>query len=106
MHSHYGGRSYTVICTRMDNGDLISKHHPLPETSTIYMLASNMVCNSLHNCAGLARKEDFAYITYDCPHCNALNKPKNSEENLLIPPVSALLVTDSPSLIVTSEVVN
>lgn len=59
-----------------------------------------------HNWAGLARKEDFEYITYYCPHCNALNKPKHSEENPLLPTVPALLVTDSPSLIETSEVVN
>lgn len=30
--------------------------------------------------AGLARKEDFPYITYYCPHCQALNRPKQSEE--------------------------
>lgn len=27
---------------------------------------------------GLARTEEFPFITYYCPHCNALNKPKNS----------------------------
>ena len=31
-------------------------------------------------CAGLARKEDFAYITYYCPHCNALNQSKRPQE--------------------------
>lgn len=56
--------------------------------------------------AGLARKEDFAYITYYCPHCNALNKPKHSDENTLIPTVSGSLITDSPTLMETSEVVN
>lgn len=30
-------------------------------------------------CPGLARKEDFPYITYYCPHCHALNGPQNSE---------------------------
>ncbi|XP_041021147.1 uncharacterized protein At2g24330-like isoform X2 [Juglans microcarpa x Juglans regia] len=29
---------------------------------------------------GLARKEDFPFITYYCPHCHALNRPKQSEE--------------------------
>nr|AFK47646.1 unknown [Lotus japonicus] len=29
----------------------------------------------MHN--GLAQKEDFPFITYYCPHCHALNKPKN-----------------------------
>lgn len=33
-------------------------------------------------CAGLARKEDFPYITYYCPHCRALNRPKQSEEHV------------------------
>lgn len=28
--------------------------------------------------SGLARKEDFPFITYYCPHCHALNKPKQS----------------------------
>lgn len=30
--------------------------------------------------AGLARKEDFPYITYYCPHCNALNRPKQADD--------------------------
>lgn len=29
---------------------------------------------------GLARMEDFPYITYYCPHCHALNRPKNLEQ--------------------------
>lgn len=29
--------------------------------------------------AGLAMKEDYPYITYYCPHCNALNRPKQVE---------------------------
>lgn len=32
--------------------------------------------------AGLARKEDFPYITYYCPHCNALNRPKQVDEGV------------------------
>lgn len=32
--------------------------------------------------SGLARKEDFPYITYYCPHCQALNKPKQLEEHV------------------------
>lgn len=31
---------------------------------------------------GLARKEDFPFITYYCPHCHALNRPKGSEEHV------------------------
>ncbi|VAH54175.1 unnamed protein product [Triticum turgidum subsp. durum] len=29
---------------------------------------------------GLARKEDFAFVTYYCPHCNALNGPRQHED--------------------------
>lgn len=30
-------------------------------------------------CAGLARKEDFPYVTYYCPHCHALNRSHQLE---------------------------
>lgn len=43
-------------------------------------------------CPGLARKEDFAYITYYCPHCHALNRPKELEEHV------SGSVSDSPNL--------
>ena len=33
-------------------------------------------------CTGLARKEDFPYITYYCPHCHALNRSNQSEEQV------------------------
>ncbi|KAH9319093.1 hypothetical protein KI387_020862 [Taxus chinensis] len=32
-----------------------------------------LICANCHMHNGLARKEDFPYITYYCPHCNALN---------------------------------
>lgn len=32
--------------------------------------------------SGLARKEDFPFITYYCPHCHALNKPKQLDEHI------------------------
>ena len=32
--------------------------------------------------SGLARKQDFPYITYYCPHCHALNRPKQLEEHV------------------------
>lgn len=32
-----------------------------------------LICGNCHMHNGLARKEDFPYITYYCPHCNALN---------------------------------
>ena len=31
---------------------------------------------------GLVRKEEFPYITYYCPHCNALNRPKQADDHL------------------------
>lgn len=39
-----------------------------------------LICGNCHMHNGLARKEDFPYITYYCPHCQALNRPKQSEE--------------------------
>lgn len=32
--------------------------------------------------AGLARKEDFPYITYYCPHCHALNRPRQLDDRV------------------------
>ncbi|CAI0395168.1 unnamed protein product [Linum tenue] len=37
-----------------------------------------LICGNCHMHNGLARKEDFPYITYYCPHCHALNQPKQS----------------------------
>ena len=31
---------------------------------------------------GLVKKEDFAFITYYCPHCRALNRSNQSEEQV------------------------
>lgn len=44
-------------------------------------------------CAGLARKEDFPYITYYCPHCHALNKSQQLEEH---PPITGSTSTCLP----------
>ncbi|KAL9428520.1 hypothetical protein AB3S75_030502 [Citrus x aurantiifolia] len=41
-----------------------------------------LICGNCHMHNGLARKEDFPYITYYCPHCNALNRPKESEGHI------------------------
>ncbi|KAF7120966.1 hypothetical protein RHSIM_Rhsim13G0137200 [Rhododendron simsii] len=35
-----------------------------------------LICGNCHMHNGLARKEDFPYIVYYCPHCNALNGSK------------------------------
>lgn len=32
-----------------------------------------LICGNCHMHNGLARKEDFPYMTYYCPHCHALN---------------------------------
>ncbi|GMJ11140.1 hypothetical protein HRI_004783200 [Hibiscus trionum] len=41
-----------------------------------------LICGNCHMHNGLVKKEDFAYITYYCPHCRALNKPKQPMEPL------------------------
>ncbi|KVI02207.1 protein of unknown function DUF2296 [Cynara cardunculus var. scolymus] len=40
-----------------------------------------LICGHCHMHNGLVSKEDFPYITYFCPHCDALNKPRTSGEN-------------------------
>ncbi|VAH54176.1 unnamed protein product [Triticum turgidum subsp. durum] len=39
-----------------------------------------LICGNCHMHNGLARKEDFAFVTYYCPHCNALNGPRQHED--------------------------
>ncbi|CAA2954607.1 uncharacterized protein At2g24330-like [Olea europaea subsp. europaea] len=56
-----------------------------------------LICGNccMHN--GLARKEDFRYITYYCPHCNALNKPKLPDQHvsgLTSPKMTSLMNVD------------
>ncbi|KAG8636488.1 uncharacterized protein At2g24330 [Manihot esculenta] len=41
-----------------------------------------LICGNCHMHNGLARKEDFPYITYYCPHCHTLNQPKQSEDRV------------------------
>ncbi|PON73000.1 Lunapark domain containing protein [Parasponia andersonii] len=41
-----------------------------------------LICGNCHMHNGLARKEDFPFITYYCPHCHALNRPNQSEERV------------------------
>ncbi|GJW88590.1 lunapark domain-containing protein [Tanacetum coccineum] len=40
-----------------------------------------LICGNCHMHNGLARKEDFPFITYYCPRCHALNRPRNSGPN-------------------------
>ncbi|KAI5393941.1 uncharacterized protein At2g24330 [Lathyrus oleraceus] len=51
-----------------------------------------LICGNCYMHNGLARREDFPFITYYCPHCHALNKPKHSAE-----PISALNSTNTRS---------
>ncbi|XP_072963150.1 uncharacterized protein At2g24330-like [Typha angustifolia] len=39
-----------------------------------------LICGACHMHNGLAKKEDFPYITYYCPHCHVLNTSKPSGE--------------------------
>ncbi|XP_076882549.1 uncharacterized protein At2g24330-like [Bidens hawaiensis] len=39
-----------------------------------------LICGNCHMHNGLVRKEDFLVYTYYCPHCHALNKPRNMDE--------------------------
>ncbi|KAM7268711.1 hypothetical protein ACFE04_010877 [Oxalis oulophora] len=41
-----------------------------------------LICGNCHMHNGLARKEDFPFITYYCPHCQALNRPKQQEDHV------------------------
>ncbi|KAK8543068.1 hypothetical protein V6N13_136389 [Hibiscus sabdariffa] len=41
-----------------------------------------LICGNCRMHNGLVKKEDFPYITYYCPHCRALNKPKQPMELL------------------------
>lgn len=41
-----------------------------------------LICGNCHMHNGLARKEEFPYVTYYCPHCNALNGPKQPSEHI------------------------
>ncbi|BBN01819.1 endoplasmic reticulum junction formation protein lunapark [Marchantia polymorpha subsp. ruderalis] len=38
-----------------------------------------LICGKCHMHNGLAKKEDYQYITYYCPHCHALNKSNQLE---------------------------
>lgn len=52
---------------------------------------------------GLCRKEDFEYTTYYCPHCRALNKPKHSEEQSLVPPANTVSLNPMESEVINSS---
>ncbi|KAI7734303.1 hypothetical protein M8C21_011672 [Ambrosia artemisiifolia] len=54
-----------------------------------------LICGNCHMHNGLARKEDFPFITYYCPHCHALNRPRNSNPSS---PSTSTTDANSPTL--------
>lgn len=62
-----------------------------------------LICGNCHMHNGLCRKEDFEYTTYYCPHCRALNKPKHSEEQSLVPPANTASLNPMESEVINSS---
>ncbi|VVB08867.1 unnamed protein product [Arabis nemorensis] len=62
-----------------------------------------LICGNCHMHNGLSRKEDFPYITYYCPHCRALNKPKHSEEHSLVAPADTVSLKPMESEVINSS---
>ncbi|XP_071730115.1 uncharacterized protein At2g24330-like [Rutidosis leptorrhynchoides] len=54
-----------------------------------------LICGNCHMHNGLARKEDFPFITYYCPRCHALNRPRNSSPRS---PRTSTLAATSPTM--------
>ncbi|KAK1418094.1 hypothetical protein QVD17_27233 [Tagetes erecta] len=54
-----------------------------------------LICGNCHMHNGLARKEDFPFVTYYCPRCNALNQPRNSSPSS---PSTSTLGATSPTI--------
>ncbi|GAU15178.1 hypothetical protein TSUD_09160 [Trifolium subterraneum] len=82
--------------TRVQKQLVVVEHHQ-PQSSTKYdgglvariaallvgedpMQSYALICGNCYMHNGLARREEFPFITYYCPHCHALNKPKQSAE--------------------------
>ncbi|XP_052203647.1 uncharacterized protein At2g24330-like isoform X2 [Diospyros lotus] len=55
-----------------------------------------LICGHCRMHNGLARKEDFAFITYYCPHCNALNRSKQGISSPNYPKVSSSTSSGNP----------
>lgn len=54
-------------------------HFPHYQLFSFFLVVEIMISYFFCLYAGLAKKEDFPYITYYCPHCHALNQPKHLE---------------------------
>ncbi|WJX09910.1 hypothetical protein P8452_00691 [Trifolium repens] len=89
-----GGAAQTQA--RVQKQLVVVEHHQ-PQSSTKYdgglvariaallvgedpMQSYALICGNCYMHNGLARREEFPFITYYCPHCHALNKPKQSDE--------------------------
>ncbi|GFP79928.1 uncharacterized protein at2g24330 [Phtheirospermum japonicum] len=61
-----------------------------------------LICGNCHMHNGLARKEDFPYVTYYCPHCSALNRPKQSDDRVSVSDSPPTKATVDDAVVVTS----
>ncbi|XP_049410279.1 uncharacterized protein At2g24330-like [Solanum stenotomum] len=59
-----------------------------------------LICSNCHMHNGLARKEELPYITYYCPHCNALNGTKQLADG-----ASSLLNMASTTIVADADLV-
>ncbi|KAL1547955.1 hypothetical protein AAHA92_16254 [Salvia divinorum] len=55
-----------------------------------------LICGNCHMHNGLASKEEYPFVTYYCPHCQALNQPRNSEHGSGLTTRSTSPTTASP----------
>ncbi|KAK6151722.1 hypothetical protein DH2020_014357 [Rehmannia glutinosa] len=116
MLSHAGFEAADVS----QQNQLVVEHHPQAGLSTndggwIARLAALLVgedptqsyaliCGNCHMHNGLARKEDFPYVTYYCPHCNALNRSKQTDDRVSVSnsPTMTSLATVDDAVVVPS----
>lgn len=59
-----------------------------------------LICVNCHMHNGLARKDELPYITYYCPHCNSLNRPKQLPDG-----ASGLLNMSSTTIVADADLV-
>ncbi|KAL3824520.1 hypothetical protein ACJIZ3_020549 [Penstemon smallii] len=65
-----------------------------------------LICGNCHMHNGLARKEDFPYITYYCPHCHALNRSKQPGERAsgsISPSMTSLTTVEDAEVVPSAD---
>ncbi|KAK4479531.1 hypothetical protein RD792_015047 [Penstemon davidsonii] len=65
-----------------------------------------LICGNCHMHNGLARKEDFPYITYYCPHCHALNRSKQPGERAsgsISPSMTSLTTVEDAEVVSSAD---